>query len=485
MKQPGYRGLVFFCLCSLALAACHPAGPSLTPTPAASTMQVWLDQPPDGAALPLGAFTLRAHARDAGGSGVETITFLVSSGGPPDTVGSVTTDPHSALVNADFAWTPPAAGAYTIQAQAFDHAGYVFSVPAHVCVGVAPAAGGACAAPAAAGTKLQGLVAADLNADGDAADAGEGPLAGALVNLSGCDTQSVHTNPPSTDPLYPEGVFAFGLASLSGCTIQVDLAGWRFESFEGSTAYPIAWPAEEAPHTVLMAPIGAATATATAAAAATAKATAALTTTPITSASATTTKTAQAGATATKKDASSPTPSATLANQAPPTDTPTITAPPATPSDTPKPSATQPPAATNTPAPSATPTLTAPPADTSPPAIAKVSAAPNPTFYGDACSKDQPQFTASAAVSDPSGVGGVTLFYRYGAKGSSGPWQSVGMSAAGGDQYSVNVHNDSAAVYKLLGGVDGSVEYYVQAQDKLGNTGQSPSQQITIQYCLG
>ena len=130
MKQPGYRGLVFFCLCSLALAGCYPASGTLVAV--TSGLQVWLDQPPDGAALPLGAFTLRAHARDRGGSGVETITFLVSSGGPPVTVGSVATDPRSALVNADFAWTPPAAGAYTIQAQAFDHTGYVFSVPAQV-----------------------------------------------------------------------------------------------------------------------------------------------------------------------------------------------------------------------------------------------------------------------------------------------------------------------------------------------------------------
>ena len=108
-----------------------------------------------------------------------------------------------------------------------------------------------------------------------------------------------------------------------------------------------------------------------------------------------------------------------------------------------------------------------------------------PTFYGDACSKDQAQFTAGAAVSDPSGVAGVTLFYRYGANGSSGAWQSVAMSAAGGDQDAVNIHNDSAAVYKLLGGVDGYVEYYIQAQDTLGNTGQSPSPVITLQYCLG
>jgi hypothetical protein len=462
MKQSLGRLLAWLSLLALALAACTFPVPG-TPIASSSGLRVWLDQPPDGGTLPVGTFTLRAHARDAGGSGVQTITFLVSSGGPPVTVGSVTTDPTQPLVMAEFEWNASLPGDYAIQAQAFDREGYVFSAAAHVCVG-AHAADGVCAVAGtpAVGFKLQGLVMTDLNADGNATGAGEGPLAGVHVTLSGCDSQSALTNLASSDPAFPEGVFAFGVASLSGCFIEVAAGGWTFESMEGSTAYPMPWPADENPHTILMRPSGQggsliATATQT-----------------VQGPTATSTKPGQAQASATPTKSAGPTKTPRPGDSQTPTATKT-----ALPSDTPKPS--------DTPQPSDTPkpTDTQPAADTNPPAIDKVSAAPNPTFYGSSCTKDQAQFTASANVSDPSGVASVTLFYRYGTGGSSGAWQSAVMSPSGGGQYSVTIFNNAAAIYAQLGGADGYVEYYVQAQDGLGHTGQSGSPVITLQYCIG
>ena len=158
MKPMLGRGLTWLTLSALMLAGCTFPAPG-TPVAASSGLRVWLDQPPDGGRLPLGTFTLRAHARDAGGSGVETITFLVSSGGPPVTVGSVTTDPSLPLAMAEFDWNASTPGEYAIQAQAFDREGYVFSAAAHVCVG-AYTAKGLCAGAGtpAAGFKLHGLV---------------------------------------------------------------------------------------------------------------------------------------------------------------------------------------------------------------------------------------------------------------------------------------------------------------------------------------
>ena len=354
MQRPRLRSTLTLLVFTLALAGCGlPRG---TPVAVSSGLRVWLDQPPDGSVLPLAVFTLRAHARDAGGSGVETITFLVSSGGPPVTVGSVTTDPSLPLVLAEFDWNPSAPGEYLIQAQAFDREGYVFSEPARVCVGLAPGPDGSC---------------------GEAGEFTATPTATATPA-----TSAASATPPATTAAQPS---ASATATTKG---------------QPTTAAP--------------------------------------------------TKTAPPSATGRPAD----------------TQRPTNTLTPR-PSDTPKPTDTQ------------------PPADTAPPVIDKVSAAPNPTFYGSSCSKEQAQFTAVATVTDPSGTASVKLFYRYGAGGVAGPWQAAAMTPAGGDQFTATVVNDATAVYGQLGGADGYVEYYVEATDGLGNVGQSGSPVIAIQYCVG
>jgi hypothetical protein len=130
MKPPAGRDLRWLWVLAVAPAMALAAYGGLAggkPVALSPGRRVWLDQPSDGATLPAAMLTLRAHARDAGGSAVETLTFLVSSGGPPITVVNIATDPTQPLVTAAFDWNPCAPGEYAIQAQAFNHLVYLFS----------------------------------------------------------------------------------------------------------------------------------------------------------------------------------------------------------------------------------------------------------------------------------------------------------------------------------------------------------------------
>lgn len=93
--------------------------------------RVWLDQPLDGATLPVGAYTLKAHARDTSG-GVARIAFSVN--GTP--LGEVATDTSAELVYAETAWNPSVPGEYVIVAIAQNAIGVrTESAPARVCIG--------------------------------------------------------------------------------------------------------------------------------------------------------------------------------------------------------------------------------------------------------------------------------------------------------------------------------------------------------------
>lgn len=95
--------------------------------------RVWLDQPVDGAALPIGSFMLKAHARDTSG-GVRQIAFLVN--GVP--VGSVLTDVSAGLAYAEVSWNASVPGTYLLVAVASSANGAQSgSDPARVCVGSA------------------------------------------------------------------------------------------------------------------------------------------------------------------------------------------------------------------------------------------------------------------------------------------------------------------------------------------------------------
>src|SRR5438128_4565669 len=99
------RLLLVLLLAALGLAGCNKAGGGIAES-ASTGLNVWLDQPLDGAEIPLAAYTLKAHASDVRGGGVINIVFLVST----VSVGSVSTDATLPLVYAEQEWNPSAAG---------------------------------------------------------------------------------------------------------------------------------------------------------------------------------------------------------------------------------------------------------------------------------------------------------------------------------------------------------------------------------------
>jgi len=128
-SSPAWGVLLILVLAALALAACEPGAPEVAAVEGGLT--VWLDQPPNGANLPLAPFTLKAHASNPGGPGVSQINFLVNA----VPVGTIATDETLPLAYAEVEWNPAAPGLYEIQAQAFNAEGWAFSDTAHVCVG--------------------------------------------------------------------------------------------------------------------------------------------------------------------------------------------------------------------------------------------------------------------------------------------------------------------------------------------------------------
>jgi len=458
------RGISALAVFSLLLSACSGGLPGGTLI-ASTGLRVWLDQPPDGAFLPLAPFTLKAHARDAGGTGVETIVFLVSTpgGSGPVSVGSVHTDHTQPLVYAEVEWNPSAPGEYYIQAKADNHDSYVFSEVAHICVGQAGqlelthvtfCSQGAqtTATPTSqtsAGGIVRGVVYADLNADGDAADPGEGPLDGVTVSLSGC-------GPAASQVTAADGQFNFTGLPAGSCLVKVDKTNWFFTgSFPAGLGYP--FPAASDPSLPTSFSMFMST-----------KATPQdkPTTTP----------------TATKKPGNLPTETPT--KPAPkPTDTPTKLEP--KPTDTPQPAATL----TCEQLKNCTPTPTQTVKDSTPPTPKITAISDKDVYYVTGCGANTT--TIQAAASDPSGIASVVLYYSYRDTGGSiiGPWRSVGMSPLGGDTYSGTINpaagGGSGEAYNDLAGANGFIDFYINATDGAGNSGNSGADAAHIFYCHG
>ncbi|NWF64358.1 MAG: Ig-like domain-containing protein [Chloroflexi bacterium] len=120
MKQ-----IIFLFLIAVFLIACGaPAEMSV------SGVQAWVDQPIGGTVLPVGSFTLKAHARHASGSGVNKIEFLVNG----VSVGAVETDPTAPLVYAETTWNASTPGIYQVSARAYAGAESSESSVVLVCV---------------------------------------------------------------------------------------------------------------------------------------------------------------------------------------------------------------------------------------------------------------------------------------------------------------------------------------------------------------
>lgn len=111
----------------LVLAACNLSAPNLS-----QGLQVAIDAPAEGATLPLGPYTIVAHASDP--ARVTEIEFRVNGA-----VAGLATGSGPTIV-AQLAWTPPAAGPYTIRARAQNTAGnWSAYAEVHVTVVGAPA----------------------------------------------------------------------------------------------------------------------------------------------------------------------------------------------------------------------------------------------------------------------------------------------------------------------------------------------------------
>lgn len=94
--------------------------------------------------------------------------------------------------------------------------------------------------------------------------------------------------------------------------------------------------------------------------------------------------------------------------------------------------------------------------------------------------------TISVRVTDPSGIGTVTLWYR--AKkttpAQTGTWRSITMTSTGSGNYQGTLGipelTSSLSLY-----ADGIVEYYIIATDSKGNPTQSPTRTFDTVMCFG
>jgi Carboxypeptidase regulatory-like domain len=514
------KWVIAVAILSLVLAACDPAGG--TSVASTSGITTWLDQPITGAVLPLASFTLRAHARDTSGAGIIEIDFKVND----VLLGSASTDATAPLASGELVWNPSAPGTYHIEAWGVNAAGE--KTPSDVAtVCVTDASGGGCLglgqppvlppttqAPTNGGI-VQGIVYSDFNGDFNGTDPGEGPLDGVTVTLSGCVTT------PQTTVTASDGAFSFTGLPAGTCQVTVAKPGWEIAGvFPASAGYP----ANAASNPALPTAFSLFMVTDTPGGPQTCEQLKNCTNTPTPQASPTPAPTkaqaqATAAFTATKPQA-----------QATATFTPTVTSIPQAQvsftADSMNLNAGQCtflhwnvqfatavfqdgvgvagvdqkqvcPSSTTTYTlhvealsgnvdQTITINVTAPPSDKSGPTINKPSAQPNPSQYGGACASKTTSTTFQASVDDPSGVASVQIFYRYENGGNVGGWNAVSTSNDGSGNYSAAIDNNAGTqAYNQLGGVDGTLTWYVLAQDSVGNPTQSGTQGITLQYCLG
>lgn len=104
------KRIILLFLIAVFLTACATPGEF-----SVSGVQAWVDQPIGGTVLPVGSFTLKAHARHASGRGVNKIEFLVNG----VSVGSVDTDSSLPLVYAETLWNASTPGTYQVSVRAF------------------------------------------------------------------------------------------------------------------------------------------------------------------------------------------------------------------------------------------------------------------------------------------------------------------------------------------------------------------------------
>lgn len=482
------RYVLLFAAALIALTACDAEG--IPRIASVGGPRVWLDQPPDGANLPLGPFTLKAHARDTSG-GVRQITFLVN--GTP--IGSVNTDPSADLAYAEISWNASVPGTYLLVASATNPSGTSsLSDPVRVCVGPSCEQTAATPTPASAGTstptpasQLTGTPTPQTGCSGkpNVASFTATPnsiTAGASVTLRWSVTNATEVAIVGTDGTNT------GIAPFSGT---------RNVSPPSTTTYTLIALCNTKENFVEVPLIVTVTAP---------PATATRTRTP----------------TATQPPAT-PTRTATTPSQTGCSGLPVIASFSASPSSisaggsstlswgavtnadsvevnqgiggvgTPGSTTVSPGATTtytmtarcgqNTTTRTATITVQAAPSDTTPPSVSSPSWNPKTVNYP--CSPSV--LTVNSTASDASGIQSVTFNYRF--QNTSGtpvsPWLTAPMSSMGGGNYRIDYNIVSQANLYLVGSF-GRLEFYITARDNAGNTSPASSSGIVdVQNCPG
>lgn len=158
---------------------------------------------------------------------------------------------------------------------------------------------------------------------------------------------------------------------------------------------------------------------------------------------------------------------------------PSVATPPIATTETPTSTPLPPPPTTQAPSPTIQPPPSITP-DASPPNISGLSATPDRIAELPCV---QNTVTISAQVSDPSGLSQVKLYYRA-TKGSTvGSWQVQDMVHEGGSSYLLAVGpSQISASYSPYGGL--ILQYYVKAWDSYGNTSQTSSGNLPLDYCV-
>jgi hypothetical protein len=195
----------------LVAAACSPGGSKNVAKPGPRS---WIDAPLPDSNLPSGQVLVVSHSSDL--AHVAQIELSVNGG-------VVRADPSSdsaaTLVTTTQQWMPPGPGNYTLRVRAQNSAG-LWGDYAQVVV----TTGGN-------GGTVQGVVFSDLNGNGLPNDAGDAPLDGVAVTLSGCASKSMTTT--------VDGAFLFTGLPAGTCVVQVSKPGWNFSgTYPAGIGYP-------------------------------------------------------------------------------------------------------------------------------------------------------------------------------------------------------------------------------------------------------